>query len=46
MGNSKLLTAAANKRNEVYTQMKDIENEVSQYVKYFKNKVIYYNCDH
>lgn len=45
MGNSKLLTAAANRRDEFYTQLVDIENEVNNYIHHFKDKVIYCNCD-
>lgn len=45
MGNSKLLTAAANRRDEFYTQIEDIDNEVKNYIHHFKDKIVYCNCD-
>lgn len=37
--------AKRNKRDEFYTQLEDIENELCHYTNQFKNKVIYCNCD-
>ena len=37
--------AKRNKRDEFYTQLVDIENELCHYTNQFKNKVIYCNCD-
>lgn len=34
-----------NKYGEFYTQIKDIENDLKHYKKYFKNKVFLCNCD-
>lgn len=33
------------KNDEFYTQLKDIEKELSYYTEHFKNKVVYCNCD-
>jgi hypothetical protein len=44
--NSATRTAQANKNDEFYTLMVDIENELSKYdFEQFKNKVVYCNCD-
>lgn len=43
--NSNLRTAKKEKNDEFYTQLKDIENELKHYKKYFKDKVVYCNCD-
>ena len=43
--NGRLKEAAKNKYDEFYTQLADIENELYNYEKHFKNKVIYCNCD-
>ncbi len=40
-----LKTAKANKKDEFYTQLCDIENELRHYKKHFKNKVVLCNCD-
>lgn len=40
-----LKTAKANKKDEFYTQLCDIENELKHYKKHFKNKVVLCNCD-
>lgn len=41
-----LLTAAkTNKKDEFYTQLKDIESELQHYENHFCNKVVYCNCD-
>lgn len=37
--------AKRNKRDEFYTQLVDIENELCHYTGQFKNKIIYCNCD-
>ena len=40
------LHAAKNaKKDEFYTQLTDIENELRHYRHHFKNKVVYCNCD-
>ncbi|CAI8280430.1 MAG: Uncharacterised protein [Bacteroidota bacterium] len=40
------LHAAKNaKKDEFYTQLEDIENELKHYTHHFKNKVVYCNCD-
>ena len=40
------LTAAKNAKNdEFYTQLCDIEKELTHYTKHFKDKVVYCNCD-
>ena len=43
--NRNLTKAKKNKKDEFYTQLSDIENELRHYKKHFKNKVIYCNCD-
>lgn len=40
-----LMKAYKNKNDEFYTPLKTIENELDHYKKYFKDKVIYCNCD-
>ena len=46
MGSNKNLASAKDaKKDEFYTQLPDIENELKHYKKYFKNKVIFCNCD-
>lgn len=40
-----LKTAKANKKDEFYTQLCDIENELKHYKRHFKNKVVLCNCD-
>ena len=42
---SNLHRARANKNDEFYTQLSDIENEMKHYKKHFKNKIIFCNCD-
>ena len=44
-GNKNLAKASANKNDEYYTRLVDIENELSHYKNQFKNKVILCNCD-
>ena len=43
--NTRLHTAKRNKKDEFYTQLVDIERELSHYRQHFKNKVVYCNCD-
>ena len=44
-GNKNLHAASKNKKDEFYTQLSDIENELKHYKNHFKNKVVYCNCD-
>lgn len=43
--NSNLHQAKNAKKDEFYTQLTDIENELKHYRHHFKNKVVYCNCD-
>lgn len=43
--NSKLNRAFANKNDEFYTRMEDINKELANYPHYFAGKTIYCNCD-
>lgn len=43
--NGGLNTAKRNKKDEFYTQISDIERELSHYRHHFKGKVVYCNCD-
>lgn len=43
--NKNLHKAKANKKDEFYTQLSDIEKELKHYKKHFKNKIVYCNCD-
>ena len=43
--NKNLHKANRAKKDEFYTQLSDIEKELGHYEKYFKNKVVYCNCD-
>lgn len=44
--NNKLLkNAKRQKKDEFYTQLKDIERELQYYKSHFMNKVVYCNCD-
>lgn len=45
MGNTSLSAAKEAKNDEFYTCYDEIEKELNHYAKYFKNKVIYCNCD-
>lgn len=47
MGNSNRALSAASKakKDEFYTQLVDIENELSHYKEHFRGKVIFCNCD-
>jgi hypothetical protein len=42
---SLLKDAKANKKDEFYTQLSDIERELKHYKKHFKDKVVLCNCD-
>lgn len=43
--NNNLQEAKSNKKDEFYTQLSDIANELKHYRKHFKDKVVYCNCD-
>ena len=43
--NKNLHKAKNAKKDEFYTQLTDIENELKHYRHHFKNKVVYCNCD-
>ena len=43
--NSNLHKAREAKKDEFYTQLSDIEKELSHYKEYFKGKVLFCNCD-
>lgn len=43
--NALLNEAKRAKKDEFYTQLSDISNELKNYRKHFKNKVVYCNCD-
>lgn len=43
--NLKLRKASTAKKDEFYTQLSDISNELKHYRKHFKDKVVYCNCD-
>lgn len=43
--NTNLHQAALAKNDEYYTQLPDIENELNHYKAYFKDKIVYCNCD-
>ena len=43
--NRNLHQAKNAKKDEFYTQLTDIENELKHYKAHFKNKVVYCNCD-
>ena len=43
--NRNLHNAKNAKKDEFYTQLSDIENELRHYQKHFKGKVVYCNCD-
>ncbi len=44
-GNQSLHVAAAAHKDEFYTQLADIESELTHYREHFQNKVVYCNCD-
>lgn len=43
--NASLSRAKANKEDEFYTQLEDVERELKHYRKHFKGQVVYLNCD-
>ncbi|WP_300745114.1 adenine-specific methyltransferase EcoRI family protein, partial [uncultured Helicobacter sp.] len=43
--NKNLHEAKKNKKDEFYTQLSDIENELKHYKAYFKDKIVLCNCD-
>jgi hypothetical protein len=43
--NNNLHQAKNNKKDEFYTQLSDIANELKHYKDHFKDKVVYCNCD-
>jgi len=43
--NNDLHKAKDKKKDEFYTQLEDIQKEVKYYKEYFKDKVVYCNCD-
>ena len=45
VNNNDLHKARKNKKDEFYTQLPDIENELKHYKEHFKGKTIYCNCD-
>ena len=45
MSNQNLLTAKNKKNDEFYTRLEDIQKELDNYKEYFKDKIIYCNCD-
>lgn len=45
MANKTLGDAKKNKKDEFYTQLSDIENELSHYKNHFKGKTVLCNCD-
>ena len=45
MPNDSLNKAKAQKNDEFYTRLEDVEAELSQYTQYFKDKIIYLPCD-
>lgn len=45
MANKNLHNAKESKNDEFYTQLKDIEKEISHYRHHFEGKVVFCNCD-
>ena len=45
MANKDLNKAKAAKKDEFYTRLEDIENELKQYRHHFKGKTVLCNCD-
>ncbi len=43
--NTNLHQAARAKKDEFYTQLGDIENELRHYKEHFRDKIVYCNCD-
>lgn len=44
-GNKDLNAAKEAKKDEFYTQLNDIEDELRHYKHHFRNKVVFCNCD-
>ena len=44
-GNKTLSNAKKNKKDEFYTQLVDIENELKYYKDHFRGKTVFCNCD-
>lgn len=44
-GNKTLSNAKKNKKDEFYTQLIDIENELKHYKEHFRDKTVFCNCD-
>ena len=44
-GNCQLHQAKKNKNDEFYTRLCDIENELKHYKNFFKDKIVFCNCD-
>ena len=44
-GNKNLHTANKAKKDEFYTQLEDIEQELKHYRQHFKDKIVFCNCD-
>ncbi|WP_270315792.1 adenine-specific methyltransferase EcoRI family protein [Streptococcus infantarius] len=44
-GNNSLTRAKANKEDEFYTQISDVEKELKHYTNHFKGKHVFCNCD-
>ena len=45
MSNKNLHSAKRKKNDEFYTQLKDIENEMINYISHFKDKIVFCNCN-
>ena len=45
MTNLSLAQAKRGKKDEFYTQLRDIENELRHYKHHFRGKTVYCNCD-
>ncbi len=45
VANTNLHDAKKHKKDEFYTQLSDIENELKHYKEHFKDKIVYCNCD-
>ena len=43
--NKHFQTAKANKNDEFYTKLEDIEEELAHYTNFFNNKIVYCDCD-
>lgn len=44
-GNKTLANAKKAKKDEFYTQLIDIENELKYYKEHFQGKIVFCNCD-